>query len=69
MGREIVPIIEGKGESTVYGRLWRWREDKIAELGTKINGLEEGEHGPRVLGKQDMASPRDWDVGSEAVKS
>lgn len=68
MGREIVPIIVGKGENTVYGKLWRWREDKLPELGPERNGLEEGEQGPRVLRKQDMASPRDWKVGSEAAK-
>ncbi|KAI0977512.1 FAD dependent oxidoreductase [Xylaria arbuscula] len=56
LGREVVKILEGKGEQTVYGRLWKWR-DSTAE---KRNGLEEGEDGPRVLGKQRMADREDW---------
>jgi sarcosine oxidase / L-pipecolate oxidase len=68
LGREIVPIIEGRGEGTVYGNMWRWREDKASKLGNKRNGLEEGEKGNRVLEKQEMASPKDWRVGSESSK-
>ncbi|OKL62196.1 hypothetical protein UA08_02323 [Talaromyces atroroseus] len=68
LGREIVPILEGRGQDTVYGKMWRWREDKALTLGNKRNGLQEGEGGPRVLAKQDMASPRDWRVNSEASR-
>ncbi|KAK5630861.1 hypothetical protein RRF57_006576 [Xylaria bambusicola] len=56
LGREVVRILEGKGAETVYGRMWKWRtSDK-----EKRNGLEEGEDGPRVLGKQRLASREDW---------
>ncbi|KAI1311503.1 FAD dependent oxidoreductase [Xylaria venustula] len=57
LGREVVKILEGKGEQTVYGRLWKWRAGSTAE---KRNGLEEGEDGPRVLGKQRMAGREGW---------
>ncbi|KAI8961324.1 FAD dependent oxidoreductase [Daldinia sp. FL1419] len=56
LGREVVKILEGKGEQTVYGRMWRWRSSTAA----KRNGLEEGEQGPRVLAKQNMAEEKDW---------
>ncbi|KAF3064047.1 L-pipecolate oxidase [Daldinia childiae] len=56
LGREVVKILEGKGEQTVYGRMWRWRSSTEA----KRNGLEEGEQGPRVLAKQNMAEQEDW---------
>lgn len=49
-------MLEGRGADTVYGRMWAWRENRNA----KRNGLEEGEAGPRVLAKQEMASPEDW---------
>jgi sarcosine oxidase/L-pipecolate oxidase len=55
LGREVVKIIEG--EKNVYGKMWEWRMPK--ECG-KNNGLEEGENGWRVLGKQRMASEEDW---------
>ncbi|KAK6948817.1 hypothetical protein Daesc_010588 [Daldinia eschscholtzii] len=56
LGREVVKILEGKGEQTVYGRMWKWRSSREA----KRNGLEEGERGPRVLLKQKMAEQEDW---------
>ncbi|KAI2617948.1 FAD dependent oxidoreductase [Hypomontagnella submonticulosa] len=56
LGREVVKILEGKGEQTVYGRMWRWRSSTEA----RRNGLEEGELGPRVLAKQRMAEEADW---------
>ncbi|EED23730.1 hypothetical protein TSTA_071290 [Talaromyces stipitatus ATCC 10500] len=49
-------------------QLKRCKEDKIVKLGTKRSGLEEGESGPRVLTKQEMASPRDWNVARVASK-
>jgi sarcosine oxidase/L-pipecolate oxidase len=65
LGREIVPILEGRAGNSVYAKLWRWRTDS---LGKKRNGLEEGEQGPRVLRKQNMASPRDFKLESETAK-
>ncbi|KAJ8120186.1 hypothetical protein ONZ43_g3042 [Nemania bipapillata] len=56
LGREVVKILEGKGDQTVYGQMWKWR----TSTATKRNGLEEGEEGPRVLEKQKMASREDW---------
>ncbi|KAI1483155.1 FAD dependent oxidoreductase [Daldinia eschscholtzii] len=56
LGREVVKILEGKGEQTVYGRMWKWRSSPEA----KRNGLEEGEQGPRVLSKQKMAEQENW---------
>ncbi|KAI1422206.1 FAD dependent oxidoreductase [Xylaria sp. FL1777] len=56
LGREVVKILEGKGDQTVYGQMWKWR----ASTAKKRNGLEEGEEGPRVLEKQRMASREDW---------
>lgn len=56
LGREVVKILEGKGSEMVYGRMWKWRSSNVE----KRNGLEEGEEGPRVLGKQRMASQEDW---------
>ncbi len=56
LGREVVKILEGEGDQTVYGRMWKWR----ASNAEKRNGLEEGEEGPRVLEKQRMASREDW---------
>lgn len=55
LGREVVRILEGQ-TNTVYGKLWKWRKsnEKLR------NGLEEGQGGPRVLGKQQMASEADW---------
>lgn len=55
LGREVVRIIEG-GEKTVYGRMWAWR---MPQPGKENNGLEEGEDGWRVLGKQRMSSEED----------
>jgi sarcosine oxidase/L-pipecolate oxidase len=57
LGREVIPVLEGRGQDTVYGRMWAWRDKP---RGQKRNGLEEGETGPRVLSKQKMASPEDW---------
>ncbi|KAI0104851.1 FAD dependent oxidoreductase [Nemania sp. FL0031] len=56
LGREVVKILEGKGNSTVYGQMWKWRSSTTKEK----NGIEEGEEGPRVLEKQRMASRKDW---------
>ena len=56
LGREVVKILEGKGGSTVYGQMWKWRDGSTG----KRNGLEEGEKGARVLAKQRMATPSDW---------
>ncbi|KAF2966726.1 hypothetical protein GQX73_g6828 [Xylaria multiplex] len=56
LGREVVKILEGKGDQTVYGQMWKWR----ASTAEKRNGLEEGEEGPRALEKQQMASREDW---------
>ncbi|TGJ80283.1 hypothetical protein E0Z10_g8489 [Xylaria hypoxylon] len=56
LGREVVKILEGKGDQTVYGQMWKWRTSTAG----KRNGLEEGEEGPRVLEKQRMASQEDW---------
>lgn len=60
LGREVVKILEGKGDQTVYGRMWKWRTSTVG----KRNGLEEGEEGPRVLEKQEMASWEDWDLSA-----
>lgn len=32
----------------------------MSKDGVKRNGLEEGEDGPRVLAKQEMAGEKDW---------
>jgi sarcosine oxidase/L-pipecolate oxidase len=56
LGREVVKILEGKGEQTVYGKMWQWRSSMSEER----NGLEEGEDGPRVLRKQRLAKREDW---------
>ncbi|KAI0438555.1 FAD dependent oxidoreductase [Xylaria telfairii] len=56
LGREVVKILEGKGDQTVYGEMWKWRTSTAK---TK-NGLEEGEEGPRVIEKQRMATRDDW---------
>lgn len=56
LGREVVKILEGKGGQTVYGQMWKWRTSAAETR----NGLEEGEEGPRVLEKQQMASREDW---------
>ncbi|KAI1745848.1 FAD dependent oxidoreductase [Xylaria scruposa] len=56
LGREVVKILEGNGDQTVYGKMWRWR----TSIAKERNGLEEGEEGPRVLDKQCMASREDW---------
>ncbi|KAI1497961.1 FAD dependent oxidoreductase [Biscogniauxia marginata] len=58
LGREVVKILEGQGQNTVYGRMWRWRSSGSS----KRNGLEEGEDGPRVLSKQTMTTRADWDI-------
>ncbi|KAI0391261.1 FAD dependent oxidoreductase [Xylariaceae sp. FL0594] len=57
LGREVVKILEGKADKTVFGALWKWRS---AAPGKARNGLEEGEDGPRVLERQQMAGPDDW---------
>lgn len=56
LGREVVKILEGK--ETVFRKMWKWRS---APEDMKRNGLEEGERGKRVLSKQRMASPADWE--------
>ncbi|KAI0403671.1 FAD dependent oxidoreductase [Xylaria palmicola] len=56
LGREVVRILEGGGGQAVYGRMWRWRTSTARER----NGLEQGEQGPRVLQKQQMANREDW---------
>ncbi|KAI0157574.1 FAD dependent oxidoreductase [Xylariaceae sp. FL1272] len=56
LGREVVRILEGRGNQTVYGQMWKWRSSQAETR----NGLEEGEDGRRVLGKQDMANEADW---------
>ncbi|KAI1173997.1 FAD dependent oxidoreductase [Nemania sp. FL0916] len=56
LGREVVKILEGKGDQTVYGQMWKWRRSTSG----KRNGLEEGETGPRVLEKQQLAGRADW---------
>ncbi|KAI0196490.1 FAD dependent oxidoreductase [Xylaria flabelliformis] len=56
LGREVVKILEGNGDQTVYGKMWKWRTTNAKER----NGLEEGEEGPRVLDKQRMANREDW---------
>ncbi|RYC65119.1 hypothetical protein CHU98_g1115 [Xylaria longipes] len=56
LGREVVKILEGKGDQTVYGQMWKWRTSAAKER----NGLEEGEQGPRVLDKQRMANREEW---------
>ncbi|KAI0601175.1 FAD dependent oxidoreductase [Biscogniauxia sp. FL1348] len=58
LGREVVKILEGKGPTTVYGPMWKWRGG--GEPRGERNGLEEGEGGPRVLAKQKMATTADW---------
>lgn len=55
LGREVVKILEGETQ-TVYREMWKWRDTGV----WRRNGLEEGEEGPRVLGKQAMASEEDW---------
>lgn len=57
LGREVVRILEQKGKPTVYSKMWKWRDGKLLK---KRNGLEEGEAGPRVLAKQNMATEEDW---------
>lgn len=58
LGREVVKILEGKGNETVYGKMWKWR----ATDNPIKNGLEQGEAGPRVLAKQKMATEADWTI-------
>ncbi|KAI1197251.1 FAD dependent oxidoreductase [Nemania serpens] len=60
LGREVVKILEGKGDQTVYGQMWKWRTSTAG----KRNGLEEGAEGPRVLEKQEMASWEDWGLSA-----
>ena len=57
LGREVVKIIEG--QKTQFKQLWRWRirEDINAKT---VNGLEEGEKGPRVLANQKLSKSSDW---------
>ncbi|ORY71122.1 FAD dependent oxidoreductase [Pseudomassariella vexata] len=64
LGREVVKILEGNGNETVYGNMWRWRHSTTP----KRNGLEEGEDGPRVLAKQKMSSEVDWSFLSGSSK-
>lgn len=60
LGREVVKIIEGKTEGNVYAEMWRWRAADVNGGRVGRNGLEEGEDGPRVLAKQEMAGQEDW---------
>jgi len=57
LGREVVKILEGKAGQTAYSTMWKWR---TAAPGMQRNGLEEGEDGPRILDRQQMAGPDDW---------
>lgn len=66
LGREVVRILEGKGGEGPFGGMWGWRE---AGDGKARNGLEEGEGGERVLGKQRMACPADWRWGVTGERS
>ena len=59
LGREVVKILEGGKDSSVFRDMWRWRS---LREGSRRNGLEEGEAGARVLAKHTMASPEDWRV-------
>ncbi|KAK7730349.1 hypothetical protein SLS53_009049 [Cytospora paraplurivora] len=59
LGREVVKILEGKTEGNVYAKMWQWRDQEINRMLNR-NGLEEGEYGPRVLAKQEMAGEKDW---------
>jgi sarcosine oxidase/L-pipecolate oxidase len=56
LGREVVQIIEKPMEKNEYGQMWRWRTKSSGPR----NGLEDGEKGPRVFGKQKMATKEDW---------
>ena len=56
LGCEVVKILEGRGHDAVYKTMWQWRTSESQ----RRNGLEEGESGPRVLAKQDMAQESDW---------
>jgi sarcosine oxidase/L-pipecolate oxidase len=40
--------------------MWRWRAADVNGGRAGRNGLEEGEDGPRVLAKQEMAGQEDW---------
>lgn len=59
LGREVVKIIEARSDDELneYGRRWRWRD--VPE-GEARNGLEEGEAGPRVLEKQELATDAEY---------
>lgn len=56
----MLKIIEGKTEGNVYANMWGWRAEAQKDEGGGRNGIEEGEDGPRVLAKQEMAGERDW---------
>lgn len=62
LGREVLKIVEGKTEGNVYANMWQWRNEGLKDKGegTGMNGLDEGEDGPRVLAKQEMAGEKDW---------
>lgn len=62
LGREVLKIVEGKTKGNVYANMWRWRNEGLKDKGegTGMNGLDEGEDGPRVLAKQEMAGEKDW---------
>ncbi|CAJ2504666.1 Uu.00g120600.m01.CDS01 [Anthostomella pinea] len=60
--REVVKILEGKSQDTVYGQMWKWR----SSTSPTRNGLEQAGgrgDGPSVLSKQVMASEADWKFG------
>jgi Glycine/D-amino acid oxidases (deaminating) len=59
LGREVVKIIEARSDEELneYGKRWRWRD--VPE-GEARNGLEEGEEGPRVLEKQELATEAEY---------
>jgi sarcosine oxidase/L-pipecolate oxidase len=68
LGREVVRIIESKSseELNEYGRRWQWRDK---DPGQPRNGLEEGEDGPRVWSKVEMATEKDYSFDLEVLRS
>ena len=47
-----------------FTEYWKWRS---AKPGASANGLEEGEAGPRVLSKVEMATQEDWKFDTHKV--
>ncbi|KAK8209036.1 hypothetical protein M8818_004000 [Zalaria obscura] len=62
LGREVMKIIEEPDNKNEYGKLWQWRTKSEGPR----NGLEDGEHGERVLAKQRMATKADWKFDERA---